>query len=133
MRRAISCSLLVAMILVTSYGIGADGPPKVASGEGAAKRPLKVAISPFSPFVFVQGDAPSGFSVELWETVRKVRELLVERYAPDGFNVGVNDGRAAGQTIPPAHIHVIPRYEDDVDDPRGGIRGVIPEKARYWE
>jgi len=44
----------------------------------------------------------------------------------------VNDGRAAGQTIPHAHVHVIPRYEGDVIDLRGGIRWIIPKKAKYW-
>ena len=68
----------------------------------------------------------------IWETVRQTRKILEEQYAPDGFNIGVNDGRAAGQTVPHAHIHVIPRYEGDVTDPRGGIRWVIPERAAYW-
>lgn len=52
--------------------------------------------------------------------------------APDGFNLGVNDGPAAGQTIPQFHCHVIPRYAGDVADPRGGVRWVIAEKAKYW-
>lgn len=51
---------------------------------------------------------------------------------PDGFNLGVNDGAAAGQTMPQFHFHVIPRYSGDVADPRGGVRWVIPEKAKYW-
>jgi diadenosine tetraphosphate (Ap4A) HIT family hydrolase len=51
---------------------------------------------------------------------------------PDGFNLGLNDGPAAGQTISQFHFHVIPRYTGDVSDPRGGIRHVIPAKARYW-
>ena len=54
------------------------------------------------------------------------------RYQPDGFNIGINDGRAAGQTIPHAHIHVIPRYKGDVPDPRGGIRWLFSDKAKYW-
>ncbi len=69
---------------------------------------------------------------ELWDTVRRVREMLEERFSPDGFNIGVNDGRAAGQTVPHAHVHVIPRYEGDAFDPRGGIRWVLPQKAKYW-
>ncbi len=51
---------------------------------------------------------------------------------PEGFNLGVNDGPAAGQTMPQFHLHVIPRYPGDVPDPRGGVRWVIPDKARYW-
>ncbi len=70
---------------------------------------------------------------ELWDTVRRVRGILEERFHPAGFNIGVNDGPAAGQTVPHAHVHVIPRYAGDVPDPRGGIRWVIPEKARYWD
>lgn len=52
---------------------------------------------------------------------------------PDGFNIGTNDGPAAGQTIAQLHWHVIPRYAGDVPDPRGGVRFVIPEKAEYWQ
>lgn len=69
----------------------------------------------------------------IWDAVRRVRTILQERFTPQGFNIGVNDGPAAGQTISQAHIHVIPRYKNDVADPRGGIRWVIPEKAKYWE
>ena len=72
------------------------------------------------------------FQAEVWDTVRRVRDILEERFHPAGFNIGINDGRAAGQTIPHAHIHIIPRYSGDVPDPRGGIRWVIPHKARYW-
>jgi len=70
---------------------------------------------------------------ELWELVGKVRKLLLDKLKPDGFNIGLNDGSAAGQTLHHAHIHIIPRYDGDVKDPRGGIRWVIPEKATYWE
>lgn len=75
----------------------------------------------------------SDMQAAVWEAVRLTRELLEEKYHPDGFNIGVNDGQAAGQTVPHAHVHVIPRYKGDVPDPRGGIRWVIPEKAQYWD
>ncbi len=58
--------------------------------------------------------------------------MLKEKYNPDGFNIGVNEGGAAGQTIGHAHIHIIPRRTGDVSDPRGGVRWVIPHKAKYW-
>lgn len=67
----------------------------------------------------------------LWDLVCKVKELLDEKYAPDGYNIGINDGSAAGQTIMHLHIHVIPRYLGDMDNPKGGVRGVIPDKQKY--
>ncbi len=57
---------------------------------------------------------------------------LGTRYSPAGYNIGINDGVAAGQTVPHVHMHLIPRHTNDVEDPRGGIRWVIPDKARYW-
>jgi diadenosine tetraphosphate (Ap4A) HIT family hydrolase len=60
------------------------------------------------------------------------RHLAGMEPPPDGFNLGVNDGLAAGQTMPQFHFHVIPRWSGDVADPRGGVRWVIPEKATYW-
>lgn len=69
----------------------------------------------------------------LWSLVAVVRRRLVEDFRPDGFNVGFNDGQASGQTVRHAYTHVIPRYKDDVADPRGGVRWVIPAKAKYWK
>jgi len=69
----------------------------------------------------------------LWTMVGEVRALLIERYAPDGFNIAVNSGIAAAQTIEHAHIHVIPRRKGDLANPRGGVRNIIPENARYWK
>ena len=66
-----------------------------------------------------------------WIVVNKVRNILQEKYNPDGFNVGININEDAGQTISHCHIHVIPRYKGDVENPRGGIRGVIPSKKGY--
>jgi diadenosine tetraphosphate (Ap4A) HIT family hydrolase len=57
---------------------------------------------------------------------------LDQEFAPHGYNIGINDGAAAGQTVPHLHIHLIPRFEGDRPDPRGGVRWIIPEKADYW-
>ena len=53
-------------------------------------------------------------------------------FHPDGYNVGINDGEAAGQTVPHLHLHLIPRYAGDREDPRGGVRWVLPQRAKYW-
>jgi len=58
----------------------------------------------------------------LWEALRQARAQLLKELSPDGFNIGINDGLAAGQTILHLHIHIIPRYKGDMPDPRGGIR-----------
>jgi len=57
---------------------------------------------------------------------------LDHRHHPAAYNVGINDGHAAGQTIPHVHIHLIPRYAGDREDPRGGVRWVLPNQAAYW-
>ena len=58
-------------------------------------------------------------------------QIDAERH-PNAYNIGINDGTAAGQTVPHLHIHLIPRYDGDLHDPRGGVRWIIPEKADYW-
>jgi diadenosine tetraphosphate (Ap4A) HIT family hydrolase len=68
----------------------------------------------------------------VWSLVGQVREHLLTGLRPHGFNIGFNEGVAAGQTVEHAHIHVIPRRLGDVPDPRGGIRWVLPDKAAYW-
>jgi diadenosine tetraphosphate (Ap4A) HIT family hydrolase len=62
---------------------------------------------------------------------RRVREFVENEYAPDGYNIGINRGRTAGQSIMHVHIHFIPRYSGDRRDPKGGVRGVIPKKQKY--
>jgi diadenosine tetraphosphate (Ap4A) HIT family hydrolase len=68
----------------------------------------------------------------LWSLLGEARAQSDAELKPDGYNVGVNDGRAAGQTVMHLHVHLIPRFEGDRADPRGGVRWVIPEKADYW-
>ncbi len=76
-------------------------------------------------------DATDEELAALLALVREAKTLLDGRFHPDGYNVGVNVGKAAGQTVMHLHVHVIPRYEGDVADPRGGVRGVVPEKRVY--
>lgn len=68
---------------------------------------------------------------DLYTVLHQTKILLIETYLPDGFNIGINEGEAAGQTVPHLHIHLIPRYEGDVVCPRGGVRGVIHDKKNY--
>jgi diadenosine tetraphosphate (Ap4A) HIT family hydrolase len=70
---------------------------------------------------------------DMLAVARDVQSLLRSQHSPAGFNVGINVGTAAGQTVGHAHLHLIPRYNGDVADPRGGVRWVIPANAPYWE
>jgi diadenosine tetraphosphate (Ap4A) HIT family hydrolase len=67
----------------------------------------------------------------LFALLREARSLIDQRQAPQGYNIGVNAGEAAGQTVPHVHVHLIPRYAGDVPDPRGGVRAVIAHRQRY--
>lgn len=67
----------------------------------------------------------------LFALADEARTLLLETFAPGGFNLGINVGEVAGQTIAHVHLHVIPRYRGDARNPRGGVRGVIPAKQDY--
>ena len=68
---------------------------------------------------------------ELWRLVAEGKKLADEKHNPDGYNIGINVGTSAGQSIPHLHIHVIPRYQGDVENPKGGVRGVIPQNKLY--
>jgi len=69
---------------------------------------------------------------DLSKVLKKQRQLLLNLdKAITGFNVGVNAGVDAGQSIMHCHIHLIPRRKGDIDNPRGGVRGVIPSKQKY--
>ena len=62
----------------------------------------------------------------------RAKLVLDEEFQPQGYNIGINDGVAAGQTVPHLHVHLIPRFEGDLPDARGGVRWVLPDKAKYW-
>jgi len=69
---------------------------------------------------------------DLLALLDRAKRVLDAELQPQGYNIGINDGAAAGQTVPHLHMHLIPRFEGDLPDPRGGVRWVIPAKAKYW-
>ena len=62
----------------------------------------------------------------------RAKVMVDKELQPQGYNIGINDGPCAGQTVPHLHVHLMPRYAGDSLDPRGGVRWVLPEKAKYW-
>jgi diadenosine tetraphosphate (Ap4A) HIT family hydrolase len=76
-------------------------------------------------------EASSEEITSIFDLAMQIQKLITKQHNPDGYNVGFNDLEAAGQSIPHSHMHIIPRYQGDVKNPRGGIRGVIPGKQNY--
>lgn len=76
-------------------------------------------------------DLPDRLKESLQFRMKDVKKILDDKFHPTGYNIGVNCGKSAGQTVMHCHIHIIPRYDGDMVDPRGGVRGVIPEKQKY--
>lgn len=76
-------------------------------------------------------DVPMEMRESLGYRINTVKHILDEKYHPDGYNIGFNCGEAAGQSVMHFHLHIIPRYKGDVENPRGGVRGVIPSKQNY--
>ena len=117
-------------------------PPK--DHEILATHPLAVAITDGNPLtkghslVIPRRHVASFFELTseerlaIGELLDRVKAKLDTRHAPDAYNIGINDGAAAGQTVMHLHVHLIPRYKGDADDPRGGVRWVFPRKADYW-
>jgi len=66
------------------------------------------------------------------QALDEAKEALGKEFSPDGYNIGINDGEAAGQTVMHLHVHLIPRYKGDTKDPRGGVRHIFPQKVKYW-
>ncbi|MEK8018097.1 MAG: HIT family protein [Candidatus Parabeggiatoa sp.] len=96
-------------------------------------------ISPGHTLIIPKRHIPSFFDATddeqqaLLQALHRARRELKQQYAPDGYNIGINDGLAAGQTVMHLHIHLIPRYSGDCIDPRGGVRWIFPEKAAYFK
>lgn len=107
-------------------------------GEGCVAFFDKYPISPGHLLVIPTKHVASIFDLEptsyqnLMKLVFDARRKLDEKFDADAFNVGVNDGIDAGQTIGHAHIHIVPRYKGDVGDARGGVRWILPQNAKYW-
>ena len=97
----------------------------------------KFPVSPGHTLVIPKRHAETWFDMteeeqhDALRLIDQVKQHLDKEYAPDGYNIGMNCGEAAGQSVPHAHIHVIPRYQGDMENPRGGVRGVIPDKQTY--
>jgi diadenosine tetraphosphate (Ap4A) HIT family hydrolase len=77
-------------------------------------------------------ECTEGEQAALLKLLNLVRMDVDREFQPAGYNVGINDGVAGGQTVLHLHVHLIPRYPGDAPDPRGGVRWVLPEKAAYW-
>lgn len=65
--------------------------------------------------------------------IQKAKGILDEEFSPDAYNIGINNGEAAGQSIPHLHVHIMPRYVGDVEDPKGGVRWILNNSANYWK
>jgi diadenosine tetraphosphate (Ap4A) HIT family hydrolase len=105
----------------------------------AAAFPDAFPLSPGHCLVIPRRHEPDFFALTpeeqgaVWSLLEAVRSRIERERRPDGYNVGVNIGAAAGQTVAHAHLHLVPRYRGDVTDPRGGVRWIIPAKAVYWD
>lgn len=110
---------------------------RMANGSGVVIRD-GFPISPGHTLVIPHRHIASFFDLtrqehdDLLALLELARADVDAEFSPQGYNIGINDGQAAGQTVPHLHIHLIPRYAGDRPDPRGGVRWIIPEKADYW-
>ncbi len=110
----------------------------IASNEIAVAFPDKFPVNPGHALIVPRRHVADFFDLAtdeqaaLWRLVPEVKAAIDVGYTPAAYNIGVNTGPAAGQTVAHVHVHVIPRYPGDVADPRGGIRWVIPARADYW-
>ncbi|MBP8820297.1 MAG: HIT family protein [Syntrophomonadaceae bacterium] len=109
----------------------------VLENELAWARYDKYPVSPGHMLIITKRHVAEFFDTTIEERralnnlLEEAKKMLHREYSPDGYNIGVNCGTVAGQTIMHLHIHLIPRYQGDIDNPRGGVRGVIPDKRIY--
>ena len=78
-------------------------------------------------------DASENEILAIGKAVQICKEFLDNEFNPDAYNIGINNGEAAGQSIKHLHVHIIPRYKGDVEDPKGGVRWILKNKANYWD
>ncbi|MBI5860716.1 MAG: HIT family protein [Rhodocyclales bacterium] len=115
-------------------------PPSriVSSNEWAFVVRDAFPVSPGHTLIIPRRHIGSFFEIKpneresLLNLLDETKIVLEHEFHPAGYNIGINDGAAAGQTVLHLHIHLIPRYPGDLTDPRGGVRWVIPDKAKYW-
>lgn len=114
-----------------------DRRGEVAVDEYTVTMRDKFPVSPGHTLVIIRrhvasfSDTTLGEQLALLRAVAAARRQLDAEFHPDGYNIGINDGVAAGQTVMHVHIHVIPRYAGDAEDPRGGVRHCVPGKGYY--
>ena len=78
-------------------------------------------------------DASEDEILAIGKAVQICKEFLDNEFNPDAYNIGINNGEAAGQSIKHLHVHIIPRYKGDVEDTKGGVRWILKNKANYWD
>ena len=118
---------------------------EIAPAEIVIARPLAVArhdlfpVSKGHALIIPRRHVRSFFETtaeerqEMMALIDDAKAILDREHKPDGYNIGINEGVAAGQTVMHLHIHLIPRYAGDSPDPRGGVRWIVPAQARYWK
>jgi len=112
-------------------------PDSIAENELAYAIDDKYPVSPGHVLIIPKRHVADYFELTaeeetaVWGLLRTVKAMLEAKHRPDGWNIGINCGAAAGQTVFHLHVHLIPRYVGDMDAPEGGVRGVIPSRQKY--